>query len=355
MITRLPTTSLPPRNGGKVTIVAEGRVNPGEVSGDGRSVVFGGFTPQVGESVFRWRDGEVEKLNQDGYSSFEARCNHDASVVVFNRYSLADGLDNKGNWNIGRWQDGKVDVIAESDEHEMTPDIDDSGNVIVFEKENKALRKAAIMRWESGETKAVTDFEAIDLFSEVSGNGQRITWRRNIDEVWLQDQNGVNKPIATLGHKAAGIMLDQSGEKLLYSAEDADGDRDLYILDLSTSQHTVVSNLKGVEEYDANFSGDGKTVVYTAIDFRKKDPSQAAQSVTIPSRLDAEPLSEKLLGADTNVYVWREGKTEQLTWNDGGLNTKATVSDDGKSISWFWIDREDTNNRKVLLWQKDEA
>lgn len=347
MISPARNLAPPPRNGGKVTVIAEGRVNPGEVSGDGRSVVFGEFTPGVGESVFRWQEGRAEKLNQDGYSSYEARCNHDASVVTFHRYSLKDALDKSGNWDIGRWKDGKVEVVAGTPEHEMSPDIDDSGEVIVYDQENKAEKKARIMRWQEGATIAVSDGSAVDLFAEVSGDGKRTIWRRDIDNVYLQDQNGVIKPLTLTGKGPASVMLDQKGERVLYSAEDEDGDRDLYMTDLSTNRTTVISNLKGVEEYDANFSGDGKSVVYTAIDFRKKGPIDL-------SSLDGPPelFSDELLAADMNVYVWRDGKTEQLTWNDGGLNTKATVSDDGKSISWFWVDSEDTNNRKVLLWQK---
>jgi Tol biopolymer transport system component len=329
-------------------VIAEGRVNPGEVSGDGTSVVFGEFKPGVGESVFRWQEGAVEKLNTDGYSSFQARCNHDGSVVAFNRYSLKDATDKSGNWDIGRWKEGSVDVVAPTSDNEMSPDIDDSGSVIVYDQEVE--NKYQIMRWQDGATIAVSDGTAADLFAEVSGDGKRTVWRRNSSSVFLQDQNGTIKPLELAGKGPASVMLDQTGERVLYSAEDEDGDRDLFMTDLSTSQTTVIANLKGVEEYDANFSGDGKTVVYTAIDFRQKGPIDLSTLNGPP-----EGLSEELLAADMNVYVWRDGKTEQLTWDDGGLNTKATVSDDGNSISWFWIDNEDTTNRKVLLWQKDSA
>lgn len=351
MIQAISAKTLPPRNGGKVTIIAEGRVNPGEVSGDGKSVVFGGFEPGVGESVYRWRDGEVLKLNQDGYSSYQSRSNQDASVVVFHRYSLQDALDKKGNWNVGRWQDGKVEVVAGTDDHEMSPGTDDSGKTIVYDREDKQARKINIMQWKDGETSPVSEGKFVDLFAEVSGNGERTAWRRNLHEVWLQDQNGVDKALSTAGAKPASVSLDQSGDKVLYSAEDKEGDRDIFITDLSNSSTTVVANLKGVEEYDPDFSGDGKTVTYTAIDFRKKDMDLS--SLKLSKNGDFEKLSEGVLAADMNVYVWRDGKTEQLTWDDGGLNTKATVSDDGNSVSWLWIDRQDTNNRKVLLWQKD--
>jgi hypothetical protein len=348
MISNTRSQTPPPRNGGSVTLIAAGRVNPGEVSGDGKAVVFGKFEPNVGESVYRWQEGEVEKLNKDGFSSFQARCNHDASAVTFNRYSLKDALDKSGNWDIGRWKDGQVEVVAGTARHEMSPDIDDSGSVIVYDQENGARNKFRIMRWQDGANLAVSDGNAADLFAEVSGDGKRTIWRRDSSTVYLQDQNGTIKPLQLKGKGPASVMLDQTGNKVLYSAEDRDGDRDLFITDLSTNQTTVVSDLKGVEEYDANFSGDGKTVVYTAIDFRKKGPIDL-------SSLDGPPenYSHEVLAADMNVFVWRDGRQEQLTWNDGGLNTKATVSDDGKSISWLWIDHDDTTHRKVLLWQKN--
>ena len=348
MISTLRAQTPPPRNGGSVTLIAEGRVNPGEVSPDGKAVVFGGFEPGVGESVFRWKADRVERLNTDDHSSFEARCNHDASVVTYNRYSLQDAFDKKGNWDIARWEAGKTTVVSDSPENEQSPDIDRSGGVIVYDREDSTARKIRVMRWENGETRPVSDGSAIDLFAEVSGNGERVSFRRNLNTVFLEDQNGTVKPLQLAGEKPASVMLDGSGQRVLYSAQDKDGDRDLFITDLSTNTTTVVANLKGVEEYDGHFSADGKSVVYTAIDFRKKGPIDLNSLSGNP-----EGYSDDLLAADMNVYVWRDGKTEQLTWNDGGLNTKATISDNGESISWLWIDSNDTNHRKLLLWQKD--
>ena len=322
----LPTT-IPPRNGGKVTLIAEGRVNPGQVSGDGNAVVFGEFDPSVGESVFRWEDGDVVKLNADGFSSYQVRCNHDASVAAFHRYSVEDAFDKTGNWDIARWENGKIEVVAGTVEDEMSPSIDSTGNTIVYDREISETKTAVIGRWHNGETETLTDGKATDLFAEVSGNGERVVWRRNLNHVFLRDQNEVNKPLATVGNKPAGLTIDHEGNKILYAARDEDGDQNLYLTDIQTNQTVEVSAIKGMAEFDGQISGDGSTVVFTGLDRRKEK-------------------------SDMNVYVWRNGKTEQLTWDDGGINTKATVSDDGNAVSWFWIDREDTNHRKVLFWEK---
>lgn len=321
--------SLPPRNGGRVTVVAEGRVNPGEVSGDGKSVVFGEFEPGEGESVYRWSGNETVKLNTDGHSSYQARCNSDASVVTYHRYSLLDASDETGNWDIARWQDGQAQVVAGTPDDEMSPDIDDSGETIVYDRTDDPTKTASIEVWRDGQTERLAEGDFADLFPELSGNGERIVWRRDLSQLYLRDQDGVNKPIATRGEGAASVMLDQKGKKILYTAEDKNGDQDIYLADISNGTTTTVAALKGVDEYQGYLSGDGNSVVYTGIDRRKDVP-------------------------DMNVYVWRDGKTEQLTWDDGGLNTGASVSHNGDAISWFWIDKNDTSHRKVLLWERDQ-
>ena len=321
------TTHIPPRNGGSVRLIAEGVVNPGRVSGNGKAVVYGEFQSGVGESLHRWENGDVVKINHDGYSSFGAQVNRDASVVVFSRYSLQDALNREGNWDIGRWENGKIEVVAGTDHHEMSPRVDASGDVVVYDVEHPVRRTYTVKRWENGQTENITDGNSRDMFPVVSKDGSRMTWRHNLSEIWLRDQNGHSKPLPMVGEVPASIVLDQKGDKILYSTR-VDGDRDLFLLDTRDSSLTTVASLKGVDEYDASMSPDGKTIVYTAID-RRKDT------------------------ADVNVWVWREGKTEQLTWDDGSLNGFPSVSDDGNSITWYSVNRQDGNQRKVYLWEKD--
>lgn len=322
---------IPPRNGGTVRLIAEGVVNPGRVSGNGKAVVYGEFESGVGESLHRWEDGQVEKVNHDGYSSFGARVNHDGNVVVYSRYSLQDALNPEGNWDVGRWKDGKIEVVAGTDLHELSPRVDASGDVVVYDVETPPGRAYTVRRWENGETEDITDGTAKDMFPVLSADGSRMAWRHDLSEVRLRDQNGASKAIPTLGEVPTSIVLDQKGDKILYSAR-VDGDRDLFLLDTRDSTVTSVATLKGVDENDASMSPDGKTIAYTAIDRRKET-------------------------ADVNVWVWvwREGKTEQLTWNDGSLNGFPSVSDDGNSIAWYSVDRQNPDYRRVLLWQKSEG
>ena len=338
--------TMPPRLGGQVTVIARGRVNPGEVSRDGNAVVFGEFRPGEGETVHRWKDGVSIQLNTDGHavsprtddaidlmgtdhSSYEARCNDDASVVTFHRYSLKDATDKNGNWDIARWEDGKVEVIASHGTDENTPDIDDSGNTIVYSRESEDGKKASIFRWSEGKTERLTGPGLLDWFPETSGDGSRVLWRRDIHDLYLMDQNGVTKPIAIEHNRAAGVMLDRKGEKLLYAAKDEDGDQDLYLKDLSNNTTTLVAGIKGMDEYQGYLSSDGSTVVYTGVD-RRKDKS------------------------DMNIYLWKDGESKQLSYAEGGFNAYPSVSADGNAVSWFWVDDNDTTNRKLMLWQKDK-
>lgn len=310
-------------------MLAEGRVNPGEVSGDGKVVVYGEYDPSAGESVYRWEDGKAEKLNTDGYSSWQAHCNYDGSAVTYHRYSLEDPKDKNGNSDLVRWKNGKTEFVAKTDEDEEDPSIDYSGDKIVYSRNIDKGRSSQIVEWESGEGKVLTDGAEADSFPEISGNGARITFRRHYDNIFLHDQNGVTKPVMTEGTKPGSLTIDREGSKLLYAAHDEDGDQNLYLTDLNTSKTVEIAALAGVDEYEGAISGDGSTIVYTGIDRRKG-------------------------GGDMNVYVWKDGKSQQLTWNDGGRNYKPSVSYDGKAISWFWTNLNDINDRKVLLWQKDQ-
>lgn len=318
---------------GQLSVVARGSVDRPKVSADGEVVVYSehrdGFT-----GVYRHQDGESELLTTDRHPSMRPDLTADGNSVVYTRYS-ALSPNQPGNWDIVRWDSTQEQptVIADGPGNEMGPRMSDDGRVIVWDDDvDGKLGGNNIVKWTDGQVENVTRSERLDMFPEISGNGERIVWRRfeNGDSrIWLQDQNGVVKPFLQSEGDLITPALSGDGVHVVF-ADNSAGDEDLYLHDESNRNTRLISGVKDVGETWCDISGDGSTVVWTGLDFRKGAP------------------------ADTNVFIERNGEKLQVTTADGGMNFFPQLSDDGKTLVWTWMDSENTKNRIIYKFELED-
>ena len=249
----------------------------------------------------------------------------DGSQVVFTRFSTNDPKE-VGNWDIALWsqQDNSIKMISQEIGNEMSPKISDDGRVIVWDDDvDGKFGGNDIVKSVDGKREKVTESPSMDLFPVLSGDGTRLVFRRygkGKSVIFLEDQNDVVKPYVEKKGSVIGPSLSYDGQTMIYADQSGD-DEDLMKYDDRTGRTETVAGVGNVKETWGDLSGDGKTVTWTGLDFRKGSP------------------------ADTNVYMLADGQQVQVTTAQGGSNSEAKISHDGKSMVWTWMDRENTANR----------
>ena len=311
---------------GKLTVIARGEVSSPAISADGQVVVYNEF--KDGETVLYRHQGEdTVRLTNDSHASMHGDLNADGSKIVFTRYSNPEESQ-PGNYDIALWDQstGKTILVSAEIGNEMSPHISDDGKVIVWDDDvDGKFGGNDIVKSVDGQIEKVTEAKNMDLFPQVSGDGSRIVWRRYQEgksRVFIQDQNGVVKPYVEKKGNVIGPALSFDGQKMVYADQSGD-DEDLKLYNDKTGVTETVAGVKDVKETWGDVSGDGETVVWTGLDFRKGSP------------------------ADTNVYLRHDGDSVQVTTAQGGSNSSPKLSHDGRSMVWTWTDQENTANRVI--------
>ncbi len=309
---------------GKLTVIARGEVSSPAISANGKVVVYNKF--KDGETaVYRHEGEDTVKITNDGHASMHADVTADGSQVVFTRFSTNDPKE-VGNWDIALWsqQDNSIKMISQEIGNEMSPKISDDGRVIVWDDDvDGKFGGNDIVKSVDGKREKVTESPSMDLFPVLSGDGTRLVFRRygkGKSTIFIEDQNNVVKPYVEKKGSVIGPSLSYDGQTVIYADQSGD-DEDLMKYDDRTGRTETVAGVGNVKETWGDLSGDGKTVTWTGLDFRKGSP------------------------ADTNVYMLADGQQVQVTTAQGGSNSEAKISHDGKSMVWTWMDRENTANR----------
>ncbi len=307
---------------GTLSVIARGEVGSPEISGDGTTVVFNAYDGKT-TAVYLYQEGDTVRLSDD-HASMHPDVSADGSTVTYTRYSAAS-LNQPGSWDIVRYHNGQRELIADGPGNEMGPKISSDGSTIVWDDDlDGTLGKGDIKKWVDGEVSTVVEGPPWDLFPEVSGDGSRVVWRRlegGKMKLWMQDQNGVVKPFLEKEGDIIRPSLNHDGTQLVFT-DNSRGNDDLVFHDETTRTERVVAGLDKVDETWACLSEDGSTIAWTGLDFRKGAP------------------------ADTEIYLETNGRIVKVT-EDDGLSSFPRLSEDGKTLVWFWMDKEDLSDRRI--------
>lgn len=314
---------------GKVTVLADGYVGSPKVSGDGKTVTWDQVVKDNSE-ILQFSNGAVHQLTHDGHPSAYPAVSGDGSAVSFTRFSSTDPNDPNGNWDIYGIQNGAEVPIATSKGNEFFSDISRDGKTIVFDNDGDgSWQNSNIGKWQNGQVSSVTSGAGARIAPVIQGDGKRIYWDDGVSgHVWMQDEKGATAAFTTepgLQYKPA---VTPDGSTVLYT-NNGGPDEDLHMI-VAGGAPTVVSGDRKADETFAAVSADGKQIAWTRFD--RTQPGNATVEIFLK---DGDQVSQI------------------TTPSDGGLNTNPSLSDDGKTLAWLWVNPNDLGHCKIMMAQRD--
>ncbi|MBM3461734.1 MAG: hypothetical protein FJX76_06490 [Armatimonadetes bacterium] len=320
----MQNSPLHPSVQGTLRLLAEGRVGPPQVSGDGKTVVWDQLVDGNME-ILRWRDGKVDQLTHNTLADVHPVVSDDGNTVAWTR------RDKNGNFDVVANIEGTERVISAGPGNEYSVAISGDGKTIVWDDDhNGDWGGWDIRAWRDGRVETVTDSPGNQEFPEVNDDGSCIFWRDDTAEdgsnIWMRDRSGTIKPVVTGQAYQGPFAVTDDGSKVIFTdiGEDAEG---LYIQD--GLRVRPVADLDKVSESGPAVNADGSVVAWTNFDFRNGAP------------------------ADTQIFLKDGEQSVQITTGADGLNARPSISDDGRTVTWFWIDNEDTGHCKIYLLERE--
>ncbi|GMU53874.1 MAG: hypothetical protein AMXMBFR33_30200 [Candidatus Xenobia bacterium] len=324
-----------PGHSGRLIKVAEGHIGSARISGDGSTVVWNQMVDGQLE-VMRWQDGRVDCLSKDDRADMHPDVSYDGRTVVWTRYSNPDPRG-EGSWDVVMWKDGeKTEIGCDPKGNELSPRISRDGQVVVWDNDQTgSYGPCRIERWKDGEVERVTEGAegTSQEFPILSGDGSRIFWREfaaGNSDIWMRDQHGVIKPVVSTESDQVTPQVTPDGCKLVWT-DNAKGDEDIYFSNLDYgNQVEIVSGQRLADETWASMSADASVIAWTNFD-------RADDSV---SRV--------------NIFLKQGGDVQQVTVEDGGLNTNPRLSDAGDKLVWHWLDNQDSQHSVLYLLEREQ-
>lgn len=303
-------------------VIAQGQVGRPRVSADGRVVIWNQKIEDKWE-LMRHQDGETVNLSQSGTThDLDGDLNHDGSVVAWRR-TYQDGTEIIMNRN------GREELVDGFDAKVSRVSVSDDGETVVYDENTLGQMSWNIRRYRNGEIEQVTSNKKFDAFPFVSADGNRIVYTRydRKNQLMLKDGDAEPKEIAQRESSAVQPELSADGETLLWT-ESKSKEWGLVSRDLVSGQYQRLVDVPGVAEKQPQLASETGEVLYTGHDFRKGRP------------------------AETNIYLSSNGEIQQLSESRGGSNTFPDFSENGETAVWVWTNREDRNDRQIMMLER---
>jgi Tol biopolymer transport system component len=320
--------TIQPRIQGRLTMVSEGEVGRPRISADGKTVVWGQVVDGQ-EEIFKFHDGKVEQVTHDDRVDLDPVVSQDGSVIAWSRFSTVDPRDPSGHFDIYENRNGEEHAICTDPGNQTSPAVSRDGRVIAFDDDGDGrMIHWNIKRWENGVTDSVTEGKHVNEFPLVTGDGKTVLWRNSDtgrQRVFKRDESGTISPAVVTHGDASTPAVSPDGRLLLYT-DNSHGDDDLMLQ--KDGETTLVAGQRRVDETWAHMSADGQQVVWTNFDRRHSD------------------------AADTQIMLKDGDEVSQLTWEDGGLHTFPDISDDGRAITYMWVDPTGLKPSRIYMLER---
>lgn len=312
----------------KPQTVARGIVGAPQISGDGSTVVWN-QNVNGNVDIFRYRDGQVDRISSDPRQDIHPSINHDGSVISWCRMSNIDPDEPGSNFDIVVWRNGQESILANSPANETDPVVTPDGKKIAWSSDIDGKQvNYAVELHEDGKTTRLTPDDGCNLFPVFAGNSGQMIWRTLY-------QGGSDLSMRTADGKVDQLTFDEEeeikpsisadGNSVFYHTVSPEGDDDIYRLDLSPRQSTAVSKNKKVDESWPVCSADGKAVAWTNFDHRG------------------------FLGkVDVQLMLQENGQTSQIT-SGKGMHTNVAMAATPDHMAYLWLNPKDTNQSEVRI------
>lgn len=316
-------TSSSVRLKGRLTKIASGNLGSPRLSADGTTVVYTKWNG-ANWDIERYRDGVTLPIAGTPRQDVEPRISADGDTIV---WSTLKPEDPNGSWDVYRWREGTTTRLADSPADETTPFISPDGNTVVYTHDDKRSRIGFdIYRCEGDSCKPITDNWPVDTDPFMSGDAQRVFFRRKVrfdggDLMMLEE--GKLKQLTEDPHPEIRPALSQDGNTLAFAQKtNPDDDTDLYVRNLNTGEQVQIGE-SGIDEGNPSLSADGSVLAYDRVSKGKAD-----------------------------ILLRENGQTVSVT--DGGFNVWPSISGDGKTLAWAAVDPEDQSQMVIYKLDRDD-
>jgi Tol biopolymer transport system component len=316
---------------GRITMLAEGCTGLPRISGNGKVVVWSQELPSGHAAVFKYQDGSVTQLTEDGYDCGNPCVSDDGSVIAYSRYVPGDQT-HLGNFDVYQYCDGKSTPVATGQGNELSVAISGDGRTIAFDDDiSGSFSTWRIGKWHDGTTTFLTHGKPDAEFPIVAKDSGRVYFR--------EFKDGRSRTAGEASDGTVGVAVQAPGNTIKPDVS-ADGSTFLWTDDSRPNNQllcardgaiTTVASDAGVDYTWGRLSGDGSKMVYGALDHRVPDPSKPVVS---------------LLLADG------QGQTQLAVSDAQGMPIIPDLSRDGQAVTWEWVDSQDTEHTRIYLYQQ---
>lgn len=317
------TMKLNPAISGKLTRVATGNLGKPLLSADGSTIVYNRWNGENWD-IERVRDGRMEAVSKHPEHDLSPQISDSGDVVVWARLSEATS-DQPSNWDVYRWNDGQESVVAASVADESEPQVSSDGRTIVYTYDDVSKTSGFdLHRCQDGHCEELTTSWPVDTEPQLSGDGKRVVFRRKVQfdggDLWLKDIDIDPKPLTYDALAEQRPTLSRNGQVLAWSkSASRESDSDIFTYNLANGQREQIGE-EGVEERDPALTSDGASLAYSRSD-----------------------------GAHSNIMLRTKGYTLPITVE--GQSGWPALSSNGKVIAWKALDPEDSSRSVIYKFE----
>ena len=312
---------------GKLTRIATGNLGKPLLSADGSTVVYNRWNGENWD-IERVRDGQMEAISKDPQHDLSPQISDSGDVVVWAR--MMEPTENRSrNWDVYRWENGKESAVATTAADESEPQVSSDGSVVVYTFDDLSKSYGFdIHRCENGRCEELTTDWPVDTEPQLAGDGGRVVFRRKIQfdggDLWLKDPGADPKPLTYDGLAEQRPTLSKDGQVLAWSkSASSEDDSDIFTYNLSNGKREKIGEDE-VQERDPALTADGSMLAYSRSD---------GEHSTIILRTDGE-----------NLPLTVEG---QSGW--------PALSADGKVVAWKAVDPEDSSRSVIYKFERTDS
>ena len=250
-----------------------------------------------------------------------------------------------------------------------TIDVSADGERLVFDSDRNGNSDVWVMSTDGGEMQQITADLTIDVQPRFSRDGERVVFvgfRSGSRDVWVMPSGGGQATQLTTGEGTENYPAwSPTGTEIVYRVQDADGSSSLWVVDVETRQHRLLSDEGSATPL---YSPDGGWIAFwrgrggaTQV-WRIPSTGGEAEALTRGSKTRWSPDGRQLYfvrdGSGSAASAWvlslndrTERQVMDLSGRPGGMPQDA-FDTDGKFLYFGW--REDQGDIWVMDVVQDE-
>lgn len=311
----------------RARVLAQGLVGAPQVSCDGQTVVWHQEV-DGNRDIYRYRDGQVDRLSRDPRQDSRPRVNADGSVITWNRFSSAESDDPDGNFDVLLWRAGQESPVAQTRANEMDPTISPDGRSVSWTSDvDGGATLSVVQAYENGEVMNLTEPSQKNDRPVYAGN-QHLIWRQwgaEGSDLVMMDYQGKLTQLTKMPGDEVSHCASQDAQTLYFLRADAARNLKVCRLDVPGGELAVLSEAQPGNQDGPVCSADGKLIAWTGV-----EPGSGAQ-----------------------LFLQEDGVIRPLATGEG-VQGSAAMSAAGDRLVYQRVDPYDANQSQIVLLERVE-